>query len=270
MTYLGIDYGMGKTNINLETGIRNGVISQHSVNPDCLNDFEPDYGDPHCPECGGRVRDLSADPSEATMDGTQPDPSEDWPQRSHYGCADYACESCKLTLDSSECFPDEVEGLGNYDKDGYKLTDCLDSDIFVLDSPYYTYAQFCSPCVPGAGNLDSPMADGAKCYALGHDWFEGEIAPYPVWRVSDSAFLTAERTAVRCTCETGHQGGIGLCWRCNGAGFREEVVVTETSRREAKDKLYRAGTYLIRSSATLSYAALHVLTAAIKELNSNN
>src|SRR5690606_21275898 len=42
-----------------------------------------------------------------------------------------------------------------YEKDGYKITGCLDFDLFVLNSPYFTFAQFCSPCVPGAGNLDS-------------------------------------------------------------------------------------------------------------------
>jgi hypothetical protein len=60
----------------------------------------------------------------------------------------------------------------------------------VVKSPFYTYAQFCSPCVPGAGNLDNPMAEGVKTYCLGHDWFEGGVAPYPVWRVDDHAFVT--------------------------------------------------------------------------------
>ena len=34
----GIDYGHGKTNIDLKTGIRYGIISQHSVNPDAMDD----------------------------------------------------------------------------------------------------------------------------------------------------------------------------------------------------------------------------------------
>ena len=37
-TYQGIDYGMGRSNIDNETGIRYGVISQNSVNPDEFED----------------------------------------------------------------------------------------------------------------------------------------------------------------------------------------------------------------------------------------
>jgi len=39
---------------------------------------------------------------------------------------------------------------------------CLDSDILVTKSPFYTYAPFCSPCVPGAGNLDSTVPIGIE------------------------------------------------------------------------------------------------------------
>lgn len=49
----------------------------------------------------------------------------------------------------------------------------------------WTFAQFCSPCVPGAGSLDNPVEDGAKTYCLDHDWFDGGVAPYPVFRVAD-------------------------------------------------------------------------------------
>jgi hypothetical protein len=35
----GIDYGMGRTNIDSLTGIRYGVISSHSINPDALSDI---------------------------------------------------------------------------------------------------------------------------------------------------------------------------------------------------------------------------------------
>jgi hypothetical protein len=98
------------------------------------------------------------------------------------GCADYACESCEYVFDSCQAFGEEPQGW-NYSGDGYELTDCLDSDIFVLKSPYYTFAPFCSPCVPGAGDLDNAMDDGVKSYCLGHDWFEGGKAPYKVFSV---------------------------------------------------------------------------------------
>jgi hypothetical protein len=37
-TKAGIDYGLGLSNIDRTTGIRYGVISPHSVNPDALDD----------------------------------------------------------------------------------------------------------------------------------------------------------------------------------------------------------------------------------------
>lgn len=171
MSYTGIDYGMGLSNVDKATGIRYGVISQNSINLDCTEDFEYDYGKPTCPECGREL--LDADSKEL------PENSEDWDS---HGCADYACALCEKFWDSGDCFSDEPIGW-NYDGEGYALTDCLDSDIFVLKSPYYTFAQFCSPCVPGACSLDNPMPDGAKCYCLGHDWFEDGRAPYPVYSV---------------------------------------------------------------------------------------
>ena len=98
-------------------------------------------------------------------------------------CADsVACESCHILIDSQDCFGDEPQGW-SFEGDGYKLTDCLDSDVFVLESPFYTFAQFCSPCVPGAGNLDNAMLGGVKTFCLGHDWFEEGVAPYPVYSV---------------------------------------------------------------------------------------
>lgn len=169
----GIDYGFGKTNIDHKTGIRYGVISQNSVGPDAIGDLEPDDGDPTCPECGGDVIE-SSDPGVA--------------RRPWNKGKDYACPECKKVFWSDSVFGDQPIGFG-LDDGQYKLTSCLDSDLMVLDSPYYTFAAFCSPCVPGACSLDSPCVDGDRCYALGHDWFEGGVAPYPLYRVSDGTLV---------------------------------------------------------------------------------
>lgn len=168
-TYTGIDYGLGRANIDADTGIRYGVISQGSINPDALADLEPYYGEPTCGKCGN--------PAVETSHESIPE-SADWLVGSH----EYACLNCQWMFDSDEAYPDEPYGF-TYEADGYSLTDCLDSDIFVLKSPYYTYAQFCSPCVPGAGNLDNPTANGPKTFCLGHDWFEDGKAPYTVYSV---------------------------------------------------------------------------------------
>jgi len=167
-----IDYGLGQTNINLKTGIHYGVISQHSILPEALDDVlvEGSIYPTNCPECGFEV-----DPNNLPM----------------------ACESCGFVSDDdSEWYAEESSGF-EYTDSEYSLVDCLDSDVFVLKSSFYTHTRFCSPCVPGAGNLDSPTEDGARTYCLGHDWFEGGKAPYPVYRVpcgkvTDNSIVKAE------------------------------------------------------------------------------
>ena len=46
--------------------------------------------------------------------------------------------------------------------------------------------------------LDAPVADGVKTYCLGHNWFEGGIAPYPVYRVSDNVQVVATKEEIVC------------------------------------------------------------------------
>jgi hypothetical protein len=81
------------------------------------------------------------------------------------------------------------------DDGSYKASCEPCGDIFVMKSPYFTYAQFCSPCAPGACHLmnpldtvcfvledSEPIADN-KCYCFGHDWFDDNKAPYQVFSV---------------------------------------------------------------------------------------
>lgn len=183
--YVGIDYSMGMSNVDRATGIRYGCISQHSLCQESLNEsMEADYGDPHCPECGGGVFESAAvkHPNLWTRRMDKADTR---------GCFDYACLACRQGFDSEECFPEDPIGH-SFSADGYELIDCLDSDVMVLNSPFYTHGAFCSPCVPGGVSLDSPIEGGVKAYALGHEWFEGNRAPYPVFRVSDDSVVAAE------------------------------------------------------------------------------
>ena len=104
------------------------------------------------------------------------------------------CPNCNepfddMTFDMLE--PDHFRYL----QDGYKCYQPVDGqmDIFVELSPYYTYAQFCSPCAPGAvylmNHIEShdPVSKDEnlsnKGYCLGHDWFESRTAPYPVYDI---------------------------------------------------------------------------------------
>jgi hypothetical protein len=132
MANVGIDYGMGCTNVDHATGIRYGVISQNEILQAWADSSQPVYGD------------LSEEEIEFA------DPCG-W----------------------------------EYSGDGYEMVDCLDSDVMILASPFYTFARFCSPCVPGAGNLNDAgdESHGVKTFCVGHDWFDGGKAPYPVYRV---------------------------------------------------------------------------------------
>jgi hypothetical protein len=182
MTNPGIDYGMGTTNVDHVTGIRYGVISQHDVLQAWADSSEPQYGEPTCPKCGGDVVDSCC----VNNDGDR------WPRLYSNGCEDYACESCEVYLDSSDVYGEEPIGF-TFEDDGYLCENCLDSDIIILKSPFYTFAPFCSPCVPGAGNLndaDGPRSGGVKTYCFGHDWFEDCKEPYPVYRVDTDAEVT--------------------------------------------------------------------------------
>jgi hypothetical protein len=177
--YIGIDYGMGLANIDHETGIRYGVISQHSISSWALSeDMESVYAGPFCPECGNEDLVNAEDMTEAM---------NEWPV-AKYNCADYACGLCEILFGSESAFSEEASGL-EYNSDGYTIIDCLITDLMVIASPYYTHAPFCSPCVPGAGDLDSAREDGVRAYCLGHDWFDGDEAPYPVYRVSDDSLV---------------------------------------------------------------------------------
>ena len=184
-TRAGIDYGLGQTNVDHATGIRYGVISQHALADWFYDEWQADYGEPTCPECGDSVADTSGYGD------------DDYLQYRKHGCADYVCHSCKHTLDGQDVTPDEPIGH-SLETDGYKAVDCLHTDVMILASPYYTFGPFCSPCVPGAVSLpDDPATQydadsGVKAYCFGHDWFEDGKAPYKVYRVVDDSEVASE------------------------------------------------------------------------------
>jgi hypothetical protein len=159
MTYVGIDYGFKQTNIS-PTGIRYGVIPINSVYQSWYDSAIPQYGN-YCPYCGNEPK---------------------FGNDIHYM---KRCPSCCNKLDDFSFM--EKEAICHFLDDGeYKAHDDSQGDIFIILSPYFTYAQFCSPCAPGAcyltSFLDEPIQDN-KCYCFGHDFFYEGKAPYPVYSV---------------------------------------------------------------------------------------
>jgi len=159
MSYVGIDYGGGKTNIDRKTGIRFGVISMHLL-PYWPDEREWVYSNA-CPLCGNEPK------SGNNIHNMK------------------RCPSCYGKL-GDDAFQEENPIIGFKIDDGeYKAFQSHDdTDIFIKKSPYYTYAQFCSPCAPGACHLENPLdgkVENNRCYCFGHDAFEDVKAPYPVY-----------------------------------------------------------------------------------------
>lgn len=191
----GIDWGRGTTNIDQATGIRYGVIPANDLGESWYESSEPDYGPPSCPKCGNEA--------ESCHDSERTDEME------VSGAGDFVCESCQYAFDGDEAFGDEPVGGFSLDDGEYKAHQGHDdSDVFILESPYYTRAQFCSPCAPGAAYLRNPCEDGPKAYCFDPSWFRpwndnqvtGEYAgertscPYPVWRVADDELVFQPQT----------------------------------------------------------------------------
>jgi hypothetical protein len=162
--YAGIDYGMDQTNINRSTGIRYGVISQHGLCEFALDDMFQNATNPDWDEAVKELEKEHGDDSEA-FDAARETLSGQW-------------ESNRLL----------------YERDGYKLKTTTNGELFVLCSPYFTHAQFCSPCAPGAGNLNEPSAHGPKTYCLGVEFFENDKPPYPVFSVATGVSVESEVT----------------------------------------------------------------------------
>ena len=153
----GIDYGMGLSNIDNDTGIRYGVISMHEVSDAWCEESEEGmvYA---CPYCGEEIEDIDTDLDEQTCSHCgKSDSTENW----------YA-DSGSFTFED-----------GNYIAKQF----ADDTDIFITKSPYYTLCNFCSPCAPGAGYIMEQNKNGVKAYCFGHDWFDDGKAPYKVFDV---------------------------------------------------------------------------------------
>jgi len=182
--YAGIDYSSPGSTVNRdgETGIRYGMICQHSIEQEAINAIYENGEDLGFSEMRSEVKGGLASAIERAIEC--------------YGSIDprTAEEIAQAVLDSGDIEWGDAQEAGPFAwfEDGYSVQTTSDNNLWVFKSPYYTYAQFCSPCVPGAGNLDTFCAGGPKTYCLGHDWFESGVAPYPVYRVSDDTLVEPE------------------------------------------------------------------------------
>lgn len=173
----GIDYSPPGSTVNRDpdTGIRYGIISLHALHPEACEDFEAEY-DARCPHCGADVPDDThftrfQAPTYLTANGVEKRPG-DWT----------TCASCEKHFREDDQYGDEPDRQV-LNTTEYKGSIDSSMDAWCFKSPYYTLAAFCSPCAPGACSLSTPCEDGERAYCFGHDWFDGGVAPYPVYSV---------------------------------------------------------------------------------------
>ena len=243
--YAGIDYsGPGATcNRDADLGIRYGVISQHSLDPDSMSDIWDNSEDlshkAAVEELKQRFNAAFAIHTKKTKRAAFRQIIEDFVRKEDRDDVVRDLMEIKASEDTAADLWAVVEDRFNdryecddrdwrWEKDGYLLENCLQSDIFVAKSPYFTYATYCSPCVPGACSLDSPFeglavpsgdyparaedwkaeAESlgfAKCFCLGHDFFEDDKAPYEVFSVATGKQVVMVEKKEKCP-------------NCNGLG----------------------------------------------------
>ena len=177
-------------NFDEKTGIRYGVISPHSIGQNSEYDLYegPNCTDPYYENMKKEITDMVTE----MIAGNSYTISDD----TKTGVID-------LIMDDLNDGYENPDGAMDYSDSEYDLHVSGDNfGIFVMRSPYYTYCRDCSPCAPGARDLNSPIDPvnldlstlehiSAKTLCLGPEWFDQDNdqysrkIPYRVFRVSD-------------------------------------------------------------------------------------
>ena len=77
--------------------------------------------------------------------------------------------------------------------DEYYEAEQIGSDyILIIKSPYYTLASNQTSYYCNSYHLERPVGDGARTYCFDRYWFEEDVAPYPIFRVSDNSYVKPE------------------------------------------------------------------------------
>lgn len=182
MSKAGIDYGMGLSYIDKETGIRYGVIHQNKISPYAFEDIMNNGTDV---DFESFKEDLQSSLESAIKHELEERGL--WSRRRTTTLNNDPRQMAEEIVDNLEW--DGYEGTGDctryeYNEDGYLLQTCSDGDIFVLKSKFVTRGPFASPCAPGAVYLDDATGDEemALSYCLDSSWFDRECpCPYPVF-----------------------------------------------------------------------------------------
>lgn len=178
-----------KPNINPETGIRYGYISAQSIHPDILYDVIDVVGENLTVAAAGvAAREIAEREAEGLEDEVRIAMAEtggwigreyehvwdEWVEQAYMarGCLDredFIERRVEVELD--DFFPEEP--IIEFEYEGVKgRTSWLGGacNLWIFESPHTGLYQECSPCVPGAGNLNQPDPDGVLTYDVPADW----------------------------------------------------------------------------------------------------
>ena len=124
-----------KVNMNVETGIRYGIVSMHSL--DC---------------------EIQSELFDKAMDAYYDWFVENYPEESQNEDLEIDCETISGT---------------SIEHEGLELVYRWDS-ICVCKSKKTVKVNLCSTCVPNAGDLSSPDKNGFEAYTIPKDWYVQE------------------------------------------------------------------------------------------------
>lgn len=142
-------------NVNPETGIRYGIVAAHSLDPEIIDQMQREGTDVHYEEAKSDLWDAI----KRTCSDSMSDRDSD-------DVADLAVERISDHWQDDEPTHEfELQGVeGRTTWLGGALL------VWIFHSPFTDRFDLCSPCLPGACDLDSPNPDGYVGYTIPEDW----------------------------------------------------------------------------------------------------
>lgn len=187
------------TNTNPETGIRYGVVSANSLNPDVVQDlfYGPDADDlsykDACHDCKQealrRYRDAQEDAHDtAALNSISGDKLDEFIENFLIERLDtnfvddeeeYADWYVDREMEYWSCDEPTIEGL--YEGVHYLISWLGGAPlVWITQGPVGYAVELCSPCVPNAANLDGGFSAEQddlhlyECYVPPRDWFDNQ------------------------------------------------------------------------------------------------
>ena len=170
-------------NLNFDTGIHYGCISQHSVDMSQMDDWYDN--DATYEEAKDEIEDRISEALDGLLDPVDIS-----------NVVDEAIDRFNESYQNDE--PAYYYSDDEYEAEFSHSLSCW----IILKSPYYTYCKGCSPCVPNAGDLDSPVTPEdfdennlpvsmfdygtvRRAYCLPERFFDDDKAPYEYFKVEN-------------------------------------------------------------------------------------